>query len=199
MNDRQSLLEYLDTLSIPQEFDRTWLLETFLTPLGIDPDSPVADACEDLVTDDLSSHNDAFHMRPGGWRVNVVGSIAKSVLAGSLLGAVLFINGAHDIPLELYPAVLPLLIDVERVRLSRRDRDMLIPLRIAAQGVEGRALSPHVLYNRIEPTVRAQLSFGDFQDLCDRLIEAGQLDSAGYDDIRARAADDPVWIRLTWN
>ena len=198
MTDSQLLLDYIDGLATPDELDRTWLLAAFLAPLGIDPDSQLAGVCEDIVTDDLSSHNDTFHMRPGGWRVGLGGPVTRSLLAGALLGAVLFANGVHDIPVELYPAVLPLLIDVERVKLSRRDRDLLFPLRIAAQGVEGMALSPHVLYNRLEPAVRAQLGFGDFQDLCDRLIEAGQLDDADDGDIRARAADNPAWVRVSW-
>lgn len=198
MSDRQALSDYLDGLAIPDELDRTWLLKEFLAPLGIESASPLADLCEDILVEAVAAADAAFHMRPGGWRIDVVGTSMKTLLAASLLGAALFINGSSDVPEELLPAVLPLLIDMKRVTLNRQDRALLVPLRLAARGVEGMAVNSQVLYQRLDPAVRGQLSPGDFEDLCERLIQSGHLDDAGLGDVRARAGQEPAWIRLTW-
>lgn len=198
MTDLEDLSKYLDRLVVPDQLDRPWLLREFLDPLGIEPESDVADLCEDIVLGAAAAGDAVFHMRAGGWRIDVTGTFTRSLLAGSLLGAVLFMHGVTDIPAELFPAILPLVVDVERVKLSRRDKALMIPLRVASQGVEGIALNPQVLYDRLDASIQAQLSFGDFEALCERLIEAGQLDDGGYGEVRARTQPGPAWIRLTW-
>ena len=105
---------------------------------------------------------------------------------------------ARWIRAELLPAVLPLLIDVQRVRLDRRDRELLIPLRQATNGIEGMAVSPRVLYNRLDAVTQDELNYDDFAAFCTRLVEAGELDDAGLDDVRPRSAGAPAWIRITW-
>ncbi len=198
MTNAITLAEYVNRLEVPDELDREWFTASFLASFGIDPDSDLADLCEDIVVATVAGDDAAFHMRPGGWRVSVAGTAVKALLTAALLGAALFHNGATDIPAELLPAVIPLVVDVNRVRLSRRDRELLAPLRIASADLGTTAVSPHVLYNRLEPSVRAELNFGDFADFCDRLIAAGQLDDAGLGDVRTRPADSPAWIRITW-
>lgn len=94
--------------------------------------------------------------------------------------------------------VVPLLVDVERVRLSRRDEELLIPLRVASDGVTGMALRHEGLYNRLDPAVREQLNYGDFVDFCERLIKAGYADDAGYGEVRMRPAGHPAWLRVKW-
>ncbi len=140
----------------------------------------------------------SLHMRPGGWRIDIAGTAVKTFISGSILAAALFVNGAQEIPAELLPAVLPLLIDVQRVRLDRRDRELLIPLRQATNGIEGMAVSPRVLYNRLDAVTQDELNYDDFAAFCTRLVEAGELDDAGLDDVRPRSAGAPAWIRITW-
>lgn len=193
-----SLPAYVAALELPQTLSRAWVLDEFLARLGIAPDSELAGVCEDIIASLLFENDDTFHMRPGGWRINVDGTTAKAVLATGLLAGALFVTGADHIPAELIPAVVPLLVDVERVRLGRRDRELLVPLRNASVGIEGMAVSPHVLYNRLDPAVQAQLNYDDFVGFCEHLIEAGEMDGAGFDDVRARPADRPAWIRITW-
>ena len=198
MTHASTLAEHVDNLEIPDELDRDWFTSSFLVSCGIDPHSDVADLCEDVLLASVLGDDAAFHLRPGGWRVNVAGTAVKALLTGALLGAALFHYGATDIPAELLPAVIPLVVDVNRVRLSRRERELLVPLRIASAGLGEMAVSPHVLYNRLEPSVRAELTFGDFADFCDRLIAAGHLDDAGLGDVRTRPGGRPAWIRVTW-
>lgn len=198
MTNTPTLADHLADLEIPEELDRAWFTGSFLTSFDIDPDSDLADLCEDIVLATVGGADAAFHMRPGGWRINVAGTAVKTILTSALLGAALFYNGATDIPAELLPAVVPLLVDVNRVRLSRRDRELLVPLRLTSSELGGLAVSPHVLYNRLEPSVQAELGYSDFSEFCDRLIAAGHMDDAGLGDVRMRLADRPAWIRITW-
>lgn len=198
MAHTQNLFELVEALEFPDEMDRTWFTDSFLQPLGIEPDSRLGELCEDVLLEAVSDGDDAFHMRPGGWRVNLAGGAVKALLVTVVLAAALFFSGADDIPLELLPVVVPLLVDVERVRLSRRDEELLIPLRVASDGVTGMALRHEGLYNRLDPAVREQLNYGDFVDFCERLIKAGYADDAGYGEVRMRPAGHPAWLRVTW-
>jgi len=198
MAHTQNLFELVEALEVPDEMDRTWFTDSFLQPLGIEPDSRLGELCEDVLLEAVSDGDDAFHMRPGGWRVNLAGGAVKALLVTVVLAAALFFSGADDIPLELLPVVVPLLVDVERVRLSRRDEELLIPLRVASDGVTGMALRHEGLYNRLDPAVREQLNYGDFVDFCERLIKAGYADDAGYGEVRMRPACHPAWLRVTW-
>ena len=188
MAHTQNLFELVEALEVPDEMDRTWFTDSFLQPLGIEPDSRLGELCEDVLLEAVSDGDDAFHMRPGGWRVNLAGGAVKALLVTVVLAAALFFSGADDIPLKLLPVVIPLLVDVERVRLSRRDEELLIPLRVASDGVTGMALRHEGLYNRLDPAVREQLNYGDFVDFCERLIKAGHADDAGYGEVRMRPA-----------
>lgn len=198
MAHTQNLFELVEALEVPDEMDRTWFTDSFLQPLGIEPDSRLGELCEDVLLEAVSDGDDAFHMRPGGWRVNLAGGAVKALLVTVVLAAALFFSGADDIPLELLPVVVPLLVDVERVRLSRRDEELFIPLRVASDGVTGMALRHEGLYNRLDPAVREQLNYGDFVDFCERLIKAGYADDAGYGEVRMRPAGHPAWLRVTW-
>lgn len=198
MAHTQNLFELVEALEVPDEMDRAWFTDSFLQPLGIEPDSRLGELCEDILLEAVSDGDDAFHMRPGGWRVNLAGGAVKALLVTVVLAAALFFSGADDIPLELLPVVIPLLVDVERVRLSRRDEELLIPLRVASDGVTSMALRHEGLYNRLDPAVREQLNYGDFVDFCERLIKAGYADDAGYGEVRMRPAGHPAWLRVTW-
>lgn len=198
MPDRVTLAVHLDRLTVPATIDHEWLVSQVLTPLGVSPTSDLADLCEDILIALVSDDESVFPMRPGGWRLDVAGTTIKTALASAVLGAALFLNGSDEIPAELLPAVVPLLVDVKRVRLNRRDKELLIPLRHAAHGITGMAVSTQVLYNRLDPAIRAQLNFEDFDAFCTRLIEAGEMDDAGLGDVRSRPADQPAWIRVTW-
>lgn len=157
----------------------------------------MADLCEDILVSVADESAGELHMRPGGRRVNLTASLVRTALAPAVVGAGLVFAGVDQVPLQLLPAVLPLLVDLERVPLNRQDRELLIPLQNAAAGLEGFALHPEVLYNRLDPTVKDQLNFRDYLAFTERLIEAGELDNAGGNDIRPRRAGGPAWVRIT--
>ncbi|MCD4849702.1 hypothetical protein LN996_02630 [Arthrobacter sp. AK01] len=195
MTTTVNLYDYFSERDIPEEFGREWLSSDVLAPLGIKADNYMADICEDILVGAADNSAGELHMRPGGWRINLGTSVVRTFVTSAVVGAGLFVAGADQIPLELLPAVLPLLVDLKQVRLNRQDRELFIPLQKAAAGLEGFALHPEVLYNRLEPVVRDRLNYGDYLAFTERLIEAGKLDNAGGNDIRPRR--DTAWIRIT--
>lgn len=178
--------------------DRDWLVDVVLRPLGITADNPFGDVCEDIVVGAADTQTGALELRPGGWRINLGASAIRATVAAAVVGAGLMIAGVDQIPVQLLPAVLPLLVDIERVRLNRQDQEMIIPVRRAAEGVQELAIHPQVLYNRLDSAIQAQLNYGDFLAFTDRLIEVGELDDAGGGDVRARGPHDRPAIRITW-
>lgn len=198
MDDTSAAAEHLGEVAIPDEIDRNWLIGEYLAPFGIPAESALADLCEDILIAAASQGDATLQMRPGGWRVKTTSTLVKTTLATVLVGAALHATGTDEIPVALLPAVLPLAIDLDRVRLNRKERTLLAPLRIAAAGMEGLAVHPQVLYDRLDQHTRSQLNYGDFEEFCEHLIEAGEMDDGGYDEVRPRHAGDPAWIRITW-
>lgn len=188
---------HLTASEIPDSMDRDWLTDIVLQPLGIQPETTMADLCEDILLSSAEASVGELHMRPGGWKINIADSFVRTVIASSIVGAALITVGADQIPLNLLPAVLPLLVDIKSVRLDRRDRVMLVALRPDWQGIEGMALHPEVLYGRLDSSTRDQLNYYDFISFAERLIHAGELDDAGLGDLSVREAE-PAWIRITW-
>ena len=197
MAEHDSLLASMDAMALPETISREWLLEQFLAPMGVEPSGPVAEGCEDIFLTVSANVDGALQMRPGGWRVNVAGTVTKALLATALVSAALAVAGADDIPIELIPAVLPVIADIERVRLDRRDRALYVPVVLASAGLEGQAVNPQIVYDRLDAVIREEVNYGDFLAFCDRLIEAGMMDDGGYDDIKPRRAGDVAWIRVT--
>lgn len=198
MSQMLELNEFVGALQLPDSFDDDWLRNDVFTPLGLTTDEGLTEVCEDIIIGAADITTGELHMRPGGWRINLSASIARTLLAGAIVGSALLTIGADQVPLELLPAVLPLLVDIEKVSLDRRDRQMLIPLKLAAEDIEGIAVHPDVLYNRLDAGTRDNLNPNDFLAFTERLIEAGELDDAGYGDVRARPGGNPAWIRVSW-
>ena len=100
MSDESTLAARLDDLSLPTTIDREWLATAVLGPLGIETDTRLADLVEDVLLAQLSDDDSSFHMRPGGWRIDIAGTAVKTFISGSILAAALFVNGAQEIPAE---------------------------------------------------------------------------------------------------
>lgn len=198
MTESTSLQTFLEALESPETIDRDWLIGSVLSPLGVEEDGYLADLCEDILLSAADDESGQLQMRPGGWRIKLSSSVAKATVAAAIVGAGLLTMGASQIPLTLLPAVLPLLVDLERVKLNATDRELLVPLHHATVGLEGMAVHPRLLYDRLDPSVQAQLNYYDFVAYLERLVQAGEIDDAGLDEVRPREPGQPAWIRITW-
>lgn len=197
MDDIMTLVDYVDRLDLPDPIERDWLMTRCLAPLGIDAAGDVAADCEDALIGAGGLADGTLHMRPGGWQISLKASAARGALTAAILAGAMSAGGFDEIPKETLIAVIPAIVAVEPVRLSRRDRELLVPIHLASSDLVGQSVWPRVVYDRLDQDVRDQLNYDDFLAFCDHLIAAGEMDDGGYDEIRPRAADAPAWIRLT--
>jgi len=193
-----TLEEFVDSIRVPGEVDRDWLVG-FLGEIGITADTPLAEISEDLFLHASGQLSGELEMRPGGWKVGLSGQAIKAALVTVVVGSAMFAGGMDEIPKEVLLVVVPVLVDIEKVRLNRREKELLVRLRSSAAGLEGLALHPQVLYDRFDAGTRSRLNFDDFAAFMDHLIDAGEADDAGYGDVRLRKAAGSAWIRLTWS
>ena len=94
------------------------------------------------------------------------------------------------------PAVLPLVVNIKRARLSPADRTLLLELRTNAGAATGATVHPDVLYNRLPAHIQDQVSPLDFTDFMGKLVDYGVADDPGHGDVRLRPADRTAWIRI---
>lgn len=141
-----------------------------------------------LVSDDADylSFEDAFlsqlhdpdkeslAFRPGGWVVNASASVVKAALTTALLAVGLISIGAAGIPLILIPAVLPMLIDIDRVRLTAGENYLLATLALTD---DAKNCTADELYARISDDLKEQISELGFRDFLDKCIKAGVADA----------------------
>lgn len=183
----------------PGDLTDTKLRQLFADATGLDRDrlAEAWDAVEDAVLATLPDGT-GLHVRPGGWVVNVRSSVVRTVVAAAIVGGALWHVGLDQLPGYVAPAVLPLLVDVRKARLTRADNRLLVDLRLSQTTAQmDWPWSADALYGRLPPHVQGQVPPGDFADFIDRLVQAGEADPADYDEVRLRPAESPAWIRIT--
>jgi hypothetical protein len=195
--DYLTLADAISAAGIPAELDQPALLSLLREVTGIDAaDHPFAViAAEDALAAGQRG-TPMLEVRPGGWVVDTTSSLARAAVTAALMTAVMYAGGFDQIPAYVLPAVLPLVVDLDRVRLSRADRRLLAVLRANAGTAAGHPVNTDVLYNRLPVSVRQEISTLDFADFMDRLIAAGEADDPGLDDVVLR--DQPRWIRISF-
>ncbi len=63
-----------------------------------------------------------LQMRPGGWTVDLSGTVARFAVASVLIAGVMRHEGLDRLPGCVFPQVLPLLFYIRRARLSKHDQ-----------------------------------------------------------------------------
>jgi hypothetical protein len=191
-----TLTDAILSAGIPEELDQPALLELLRNVIDIGPDThPFAVVAAEDALAATGQGTPVLEVRPGGWVVNTTSSLARAAVTAAVMTAVMYAGGFNQIPAYVLPAVLPLVVDLDRVKLSRGDRKLLALLRVNAGATAGQPVDTDVLYNRLPANVRPEVSPLDFADFVDRLITAGEADDPGFDDVVLR--DQPRWIRIT--
>lgn len=191
------LTDAIISAGVPKELDQQALLDLLWNVTGIGPDThpfAVAAAEDALAADGRGTA--VLEVRPGGWVVDTTGSLARAAVTAAVMTAVMYAGGFNQIPAYVLPAVLPLVVDLDRAKLSRGDRKLLALLRVNAGAAAGKPVNTDVLYDRLPASVRPELSPVDFADFVDRLVAAGEADDPGLDDVVLR--DHARWIRISF-
>nr|WP_221374031.1 hypothetical protein [Actinoplanes polyasparticus] len=118
-----------------------------------------------------------FHFRPGGWEVNLHRAVAHSVIASALLTGVLASLGATQVPAAIAAAVVPLLFDFNKAKLTERQKVIHLELTRAAETL-AESHTRDELYALLTPEMRQQVNKLDFVDFLEACKRAGLLDNA---------------------
>lgn len=181
------------------ELTDTAVRALFADATGIDPDRWPA-TWEAVETAILGAQADltGLHMRPGGWVINLRASAMRAVLVAALLGGTLWQAGSDQLPADVIPKVLPLLVDIRRSRLTRSEKRLLVDLRLSETTERmGFPWPVEALYGRLPAEVQNRVSPVDFAEFVEHLLQVGEADRSKHDEVRLRPAGRPAWIRLT--
>jgi hypothetical protein len=189
-----------DSLTVVEDgiLDEEGLLAFFESVTGlVADDHPEAIAAYE---DALQAHIDPSHpeleSRAGGWIVDLKSSTAKFAVSAAIMTGVLVAGGFDQIPAYVLPSVLPLLVDVERAKLNRGDRKLLLELRSASGLAIGRPVHTDALYDTLPATVRHQVSPIDFAEFVEKLVAAGEADEGADGQVALR--HNPKWIHISF-
>ena len=136
-----------------------------------------------------------LQFRPGGWVINVSEGLLKGGISAAILAGILAMAGFPALPALVLPATLPLLFDLERVRLTKKERTILASLTLREE-VRSERHSAKSLYEMLPHDVRNQLSELDFADLLEKCRKAGVADVHDDETMSVRPADQPR-LRIT--
>ena len=133
-------------------------------------------------------------IRPGGWEVDLQSGLVQSVVGGGLIAGLLVALGATQIPAALVTLVVPLLFDVEKVRLTPGQHVVLAEL-VGRREALAEA-SARDLYARLSPETREAVAYPDFADFLDTCRRAGLAD-VGDDGTVVLRRGDQARFRIT--
>lgn len=147
-------------------------LRTYWASLGLPEDGyPVFEDVFRAAVDEESGAE--LYFRPGGWVVKASGAAVKSAVTMGLLTVALAASHATGIPMIVLPTILPMLVDLERVRLSKSEEYILAQLTLTDAGRQG---SPDELYAKLPESARDQIAPAAFRDFLEKCRQAGLAD-----------------------
>ncbi len=185
--------EITGPLLTPDDLTRVWRL------LGWPAGDPALDDFLAAVAESCGAAWDEGHggvredelgFRLGRWRIDVRKAATKGALLSAIVAAALAHQGMADIGVTVATAVVPAVLEIERVTVRPGDRRLLLELRLKDE-VRNRSRTEDQLYETLTPETRSVVNRYDFADLVQRLRDAGLAGQAGDGTIRLRAPKDP--------
>jgi len=184
--------EITGPLLTPDDLTRVWRL------LGMPAEDPalddflasVAESCDAEWDEGHGARQDELGFRLGHWRIDVRKAATKGALLSAIVAGALAHQGMADIGVTVATAVVPAVLEIERVTIRPGDRRLLLELRLNDE-VRNRSLTEDQLYATLVPETRSVVNPYDFADLVQRLRDAGLTGKAGDGTIQLRAPKDP--------
>ena len=161
-------------LADPQALKRLWALT------GDADERRFGEFLEAVAPPD--EQGDGLALRAGEWSIDLRATAVRTTVLTALVGGVLATQGLSEFAIGFATAILPTVIEIERVRLGAGDRRLLIEIRAKADlGSEDQ------LYASLPDEVRAEINRYDFADFIQRLRHAGFAEGTGDGPIRLKA------------
>lgn len=108
------------------------------------------------------------------WNIKIMPNLVKSTVVASIMIGLLHAAGATQLVSLVLPAVLPLLIDIETIRLSVKD-DLILSEMRRHKNLQGKEFWPQEIYDQLHPTTQEQFSFSEFIEVLDVLSLTGDV------------------------
>lgn len=169
-------------------------MEHLCETIGFDPDDPVTEEIIDEVArlgaaqqPDDAAH-DIYAFRVGAWRIDLGDGALRAGILTAIVSGALIQRGVGEVGVAIATAILPSVLEVERVELDAGDQRLLVDLLLKPAVKEG-FMNEDELYESLPEDKRRIVNRYDFARFVERLREAGLTD--GDDNwLRVRYPDD---------
>ena len=135
---------------------------------------------------------DPFELRRGNWYIDLPRATARAVLNGTVLTLALAAINDATLPAVVLSVVVPLLFDVEHVKLSATDRYVYALLRHTSFDIK----PIDDWYSDLPSSVRHEIEPLEFRELVERLGDAGLVSVDFFDQLQLRDVKDRRLVRL---
>ena len=113
------------------------------------------------------------------WQVTLFPNIAKIATVTAIMSGLLYSSGVvqlSGLAGMILPAVLPLLIDIDTIKLSVKDNYVLTEMHRHKRLIY-EEFEPKEIYNKLDAEIQEQISFIEFLDILEVLNLTGHVDS----------------------
>ena len=113
------------------------------------------------------------------WQIKLLPNVAKVATVTAILSGLLYASGIVQLAGlagMVLPAVLPLLIDIDTVKLSVKDNYILTEMHRHKRLIY-EEFEPKDIYNKLDNEIKEQITFMEFLDILDILHLTGHVSS----------------------
>ncbi len=113
------------------------------------------------------------------WQIKLFPNIAKIATVTAIMSGLLYSSGVVQLAGlagMVLPAVLPLLIDIDTIKLSVKDNYILTEMHRHKRLIY-EEFEPKEIYNKLDSEIQDQISFSEFLDILEVLNLTGHIDS----------------------
>lgn len=110
-------------------------------------------------------------LNTNSWKISIKKNLVTPFLTGAILTAVFRHLGYNQLPLAILPAVLPYLLDIEKVKIEKREERLY--LQIPIKKFKNQFKSAEEWYSILPDKIKASVNLEDFRDFLDNLVVAG--------------------------
>ena len=109
-----------------------------------------------------------------GWQISIMPNLVKSSVVASLMIGLLYAAGATQLVSLVLPAVLPLLIDIDSIKLSVKDNLILSEMR-RHENLKRKEFLPQEIYDQLDAQTQGQFTFAEFLEVLNVLSLTGDM------------------------
>jgi hypothetical protein len=166
---------------------------TAITGAGLDPQT--RERVTRLARFILAEADTDLQMRVGPYQLDTSRAAIKAAVTAAALAVAIEAAGLDGVPVVILAAVMPFLIEIDRVEISPADEFVVAALRLSAhQGGDDRDW-----YLSLPAELRAQLTQLEFLDLLGRLRGAGVIKTEPSGANRLLGRHAKLRVQLPWH